>query len=70
MFPARMVGAGPTTLEHVKGCLYAVGVTPRDQHLFCNEERQEGSSYCAEHHAKCHVPTPKLLKKKQPWRAF
>jgi hypothetical protein len=62
---------GPTTLEHVRECLYSIGVNSKNQHVFCNEKKRDGSSYCAEHHEKCHVPTSALvIKKPKKWRPF
>ena len=71
VFPLRSSVTGPTTLENVRGCLYAIGVNVRHQHVFCNADKKEGSAYCEEHHAKCHLPTPKLnIKKATKWRPF
>lgn len=72
MFPIRSSVVGPTTLENVNGCLYAIGADGRGRHLFCNSEKKEGSAYCAEHHAKCHIKQTKpiLFGKKKTWRAF
>jgi GcrA cell cycle regulator len=71
LFPLRSTVTGPTTLENVRGCLYAVGANARGQHMFCNADKKEGSAYCEEHHAKCHIPKvkadPKAVKK---WRPF
>ena len=30
---------------------------PVSEHLFCGDRKQDGSSYCAHHHALCHAPT-------------
>ena len=66
----KPVGNG-VTLENVTGCLYATGVDHRNRHLFCNDQRREGSSYCEEHHAKCIVPlAPKMKKPPQKWHPY
>jgi GcrA cell cycle regulator len=71
VFPLRSKVTGPTTLENVSGCLYSIGADLRGRHIFCNEQKKENSAYCEEHHAKCHIPTPKLdPKKAKKWRPF
>ena len=73
VFPGRHAAdTGPTTLEHVRGCLYAIGINHKNQHVFCNSEKQEGSAYCTEHHKKCHVPTKPIdmSRKAKKWRPF
>lgn len=40
-----------------RGCRYLVDDHPHQ----CGAARQPGSSYCAEHHALCHIPRSSLL---------
>lgn len=45
-------------LELASGCMFAVSQTKQGVHLFCNAEKRQGSSYCADHHRLCYVPVP------------
>ena len=56
-FQMKEKKTGPGLLEDVSGCLYSVGVNAKNQHVFCNDEKQDGSSYCPDHHAMCYLPT-------------
>lgn len=36
------------------GCRWPVTTNDQDQHLFCNEQQRDNSSYCAAHHMKAY----------------
>jgi hypothetical protein len=70
-FQMKEKKTGPGLLEDVSGCLYSIGVNAKNQHVFCNDEKQDGSAYCPDHHAMCYLPTApvKILKAKK-WQAL
>jgi hypothetical protein len=70
-FQMKEKKTGPGLLEDVSGCLYSVGVNAKNQHVFCNDEKQDGSSYCPDHHAMCYLPTaPVKIRKAKKWLAL
>jgi len=70
-FQMKEKKTGPGLLEDVSGCLYSVGVNAKNLHVFCNDEKQDGSSYCPDHHAMCYLPTaPVKIRKAKKWRAL
>ena len=70
-FPTKEHKTGPALLEDVRGCLYSIRVNAKNQHVFCDAEKQDGSSYCPDHHAMCYLPTaPVKIRKAKKWRAF
>jgi hypothetical protein len=42
---------GPVRFLEVKGCLWSTATTEAGLHLFCNDQREERSSYCTVHRA-------------------
>lgn len=70
-FPTKEQKTGPALLEDVRGCLYSIRVNAKNQHVFCNDEKQDGSAYCPDHHAMCYLQTaPVKIRKAKKWRAF
>jgi hypothetical protein len=48
-------------LHSIEGCRFIIGKATSPA-VYCNQPRQDGSSYCAEHHRLTHAPPPHPLR--------
>lgn len=53
-------------IQHACGCMFPSDEkNEKDEHLFCNAPRRDGSSYCQEHHARVWMPAEGKKKPKK-----
>lgn len=45
-----------TDRQEPTGCRYIIGDPKDPDWVYCQKEQREGSSYCPDHHTRCHLP--------------